>query len=227
MSSKRPPWLAEDERKWDHITVHERVLRHPSLTIYDRGVYCVLAWHANAGTGDSRPGQPTIADEAGCSERQVRKSLGALEATRLIDIVREAGKPTVYRLLPPPKAPVLLPPKGDPPRHTVPDYVEVGTAPCAVVQKGDRHTVPAEPAPDAKTPRHTVPHNKKEALNENQERKRVLPSAKNQTAQPDQPSFAELESHPDLAEKLANLRAIAQATAPKREADRAARRARQ
>lgn len=170
MGSRRPPWLAEDERTWDHITVHQRVLQHPDLSIYERGVYCVLAWHANAETGASQPGQPTIGKEAGCSERRVRDAISILEATHLIEVSRDPGKPIVYRLLSPPKEPVRVPSSGEVSDGLTPARGAALTpARGAAVQIGGRHVVPLTPAGAADGPRQEVPHNKKEPFNKNQE----------------------------------------------------------
>lgn len=195
MSGRRAVWLAEDERKWDHITVHQRVLQHPDLSIYERGVYCVLAWHANAETGESHPGQPTIGKEAGCSERRVRTAIGVLEATRLIQVIHEPGKPIIYRLLSPPKDPVRLKPPGISTDTTPAGGAGLGNAPRQEVPDSDSVT----PAGGADGPRQEVPHNKKESLDEEEALKATSTPAiaNSKTPKPKPAPKAKAPPHPD------------------------------
>lgn len=197
MSGRRAVWLAEDERKWDHITVHQRVLQHPDLSIYERGVYCVLAWHANAETGESHPGQPTIGKEAGCSERRVRTAIGVLQATRLIDIIHEPGKPIIYRLLSPPKEPIRLKTTGN---TTPAGGAALGNEPRQEVP----HSDPDTPAGGADVPRQEVPHNKKESLNEEEALKESTSAiANSKTPKPKPAPKTKAPPHPETSALVA------------------------
>lgn len=174
MGKRRPAWLAEDERTWDHIRIHERVLMHPDTSVFDLAVYAVLCWHANAATGESKPGQPTIAAEAKCSPRKVRDAIHVLETIRLIDVIRVVGKPIVYRLLAPPKDPIRMPLEEI--------SAACGAAPTpacgAVLQIGPWHEVPQTPACGATVqigPRHVVPQNNKEESFQKEPEKNLNP----------------------------------------------------
>jgi hypothetical protein len=225
----RPVWLRE-ARGWDHVRVHVSVLLHPDLGPYEQYLYELLAMHAEAATGEPRKGeeatQDRLAKTMGCSTRQVRRSFKLLLITKLVETYRaeqRPGRPLIFRLLPPPLAFVRVADceSGTRVADTGSEDADLLSL-VADCESGIADT--GSGTPDAC--KEVSSYTEKNETNV-EEPSQPWPSAESQTAQPGQPSFAELESHPDLAAKLASLRAVAQATAPKREADRAARRARQ
>lgn len=195
-TAKRPVWLAEEGRGWDHIRIHARVLFHPDLSAHDIRVYGVIAWHAEVESGDATQGQPTLARESDCSDRQVRKSVAVLEAAKLLVVIRPPGKATVYRLTPPPKVAIRVPrnllpeskakaldaEEATPPRNDVPPRQQV--PPRNVVPP--RKLVPETPERASGVPRNVVPHNNKRAL-ETSLNPSLLPTAAEETGSSSQP----------------------------------------
>lgn len=74
-----------DKRKNWEARVEMAVFKRPSseLSTYDKLVYSILCGHANR-DGNAKLYVKTIADEASCSERQVRRALANLEARCLL-----------------------------------------------------------------------------------------------------------------------------------------------
>ncbi len=62
------------------------MIRDESISLYAITVYAALASHS--GPGGIHPGQETLASEARCSDRQVRRALAELEALGVVERVR-------------------------------------------------------------------------------------------------------------------------------------------
>lgn len=65
----------------------------------DRMVFVVLASHADDQTATCWPTKSTISIQAGITERAVAKSLSRLSENEIIHIVRETGKPNIYKII--------------------------------------------------------------------------------------------------------------------------------
>lgn len=93
MSANDTPLRIVDKRRNWEARVEMLVLRLPKsvLGTHDKLVYTVLCGHADRG-GDAGVYVRTIADEASCSERQVRYSLAKLEKRGLL-VRRPSYKP--------------------------------------------------------------------------------------------------------------------------------------
>jgi hypothetical protein len=74
-----------DKRKNWEARIEMAIFKRPSneLSTYDKLVYAILCGHANR-DGNAMLYVRTIAEEASCSERQVRRALSALEARHLL-----------------------------------------------------------------------------------------------------------------------------------------------
>ena len=76
--------VVDKRRNWE-ARVEMEVFKRPSseLSTYDKLVYAILCGHANR-DGNAMLYVKTIAEEASCSDRQVRRALANLEARRLL-----------------------------------------------------------------------------------------------------------------------------------------------
>jgi hypothetical protein len=74
-----------DKRKNWEARVEMAIFKRPSneLSTYDKLVYAILCGHANR-DGNAMLYVRTIAEEASCSERQVRRALSTLETRHLL-----------------------------------------------------------------------------------------------------------------------------------------------
>lgn len=99
---RRPVWLGEDKRTWDHVRVHVQILDDDRLGVYEVGAYMALAKHAEVGSGSARPSKRTIAGYLRCSERKVQDAIKVLEGAGYVEVVEQPGHASIYRLLPPP-----------------------------------------------------------------------------------------------------------------------------
>ena len=88
-SNHSSPIRIEDRRRFQDFRVETALLKS-DLTIYERMVYVVLCSYASR-EGECFPSVGTIAESAGCSERQVQRALQRLEDLRVI------RKSAVYR----------------------------------------------------------------------------------------------------------------------------------
>ncbi|GEM_PF-5650853 len=76
------PIRIEDRRRFQDFRVETALLKS-DLSIYERMVYVVLCSYASR-EGECFPSVGTIAESAGCSERQVQRALQRLENLRVI-----------------------------------------------------------------------------------------------------------------------------------------------
>lgn len=63
---------------WYFTKVINRPIEDRSLSIYAKMVYVVLSYHADLNGNDCYPSHITIGEEAGCSDRQVRRAIEEL-----------------------------------------------------------------------------------------------------------------------------------------------------
>jgi hypothetical protein len=89
----------KDRRNYPFCIVELRVLQDEDLSTYDKMIYITLCSFASARDRECFPAIGTIARRASCSERQVRISLGVLEALGYIAREFVTGGSTVYTLL--------------------------------------------------------------------------------------------------------------------------------
>lgn len=101
---KQPVWIAQDDRRWNHIRIDVSVLTDQRLDAYHLSAYLALVVHAETGTGLTERSIDTLCTDARAGDRALRYRLKDLEAWGYVEVVRTFGKASTFRLLPAPTA---------------------------------------------------------------------------------------------------------------------------